>query len=130
MYGYPPGSRSIYSEQFTKFNCRIVCSRHRLRTLKGHLRSGTHPKGYSPNINPAIGSNSSEFLNNWQNNLRKYRIEQLKLSIQETTKLIDSLSKQSNFLIEKLKHCCSTENYNLLTNELFSLKTKLTIKFS
>ena len=89
------------------------------------MHSGTLPKGYSPNINPAIGSNSSEFLNNWQNNLRRYGIEQLRLSTQETTKLIDSLSKQSNSLLEKLKHCCLTEDYNLLTNKLISLETKL-----
>ena len=104
----------------------IVRSRHRLRTFKDHLHSGTLPEGYSPNINPAIGSNSSEFLNNLQNNLPKYGIEQLKLSIQERTKLIvDSFSKQSNSLLEKLKHCCSTEDYNLLTNKLISLETKL-----
>ena len=89
------------------------------------MRSGTLPKGYSPNINPAIGSDSSEFLNNWQSNFRKYSIEQLKLSIQETTKLIDSLSKQSNSLLQKLKHCCLTEDYNQLTNKLISLETKL-----
>ena len=88
----PSSIRKLYN-QVRRINSRIVRSRHRLRTFKDHLHSGTLPKGYSPNINPAIGSNSSEFLSNWQNNLRKYGIEQLKLSIQETTKLIDSLSK-------------------------------------
>ena len=136
MYGYPPNPGpftvnnlpssicKLYN-QVRRINSQIVRSRHRLRTFKDHLPSGTLPKGYSPNINPAMFSNSSEFLNNWQNNLRKYGIEQLKLSTQVTTKLIDSLSKQSNSLLEKLKHCCSTEDYNLLTNKLISLETKL-----
>ena len=120
-----PSSISKLYNQVRRINSRIVRSRHRLRIFKDHLRSGTLPKGYSPNINPAIGSNSSEFLNNWQNNLRKYGIEQLKLSIQETTKLIDSLSKQSNSLLEKFEQCCSTEDYNLLTNKFISVETKL-----
>ena len=57
--------------------------------------------------------------------MHKYSIEQVKLSIQETTKLFDSLSIQSDSLLEKLKHCCSTKDYNLLTNKLISLETKL-----
>ena len=60
--------------QVRRINIRIVRSKHGLRTFKDHLRSGTLPKGYSPNINPAIGSDSNEFLNSCQNNLRKYGI--------------------------------------------------------
>ena len=120
----PSPIRKLYN-QVRRINSRIVRSKHRLRTFKGHLHSGTLPKGYSPNINPAIGSVSNKFLNNWQKNLPKYGKEQLKLSIQDATKLIDSLSKQSNSLLEKLKLCCSMEDYNLLTNKLISLDTKL-----
>ena len=78
----PSPIRKLYNH-VRRINSRIVRSKHRLRTFKDHLRSGTLPKGYSPDISPAIGSDSNEFLNNWQNILRKYSIEQLKISIQE-----------------------------------------------
>ena len=38
---------------------------------------------------------------------------------------LSSFSKQSNSLLERLKHCCSREDYNLLTNKLITLDTKL-----
>ena len=49
--------------QIRRINSRIVRSKHRLQILQSHIRSGTLPKGYSPKINPAIGSNSQEFQN-------------------------------------------------------------------
>ena len=98
--------------QTRKINSRIVRSKHRLQIFHSHIHSGTLPKGYSPNINPAIGSNSQEFQNDSANNLRKYGNEQLKLSINETNKLIDSLTAQSNSLLHKLKESCSQKDFH------------------
>ena len=67
--------------QTRRINSRIVRSKHRLQIFHSHIRSDTLPKGYSPKINPAIGSNSQEFQYDWANNLRKYGNEQLKLAI-------------------------------------------------
>ena len=82
--------------QTRRINSHIVRSKHRLQIFHSHIHSVTLPKGYNPNINLAIGSNSHEFQNDWENNLCKYGNEQLKLSINETNKLIDSLTTQSN----------------------------------
>ena len=76
-------------------------------------------------INPAIGSNSQEFQNDWANNLCKYGNEQLKLTINETNKLIDLLTTQSNSLLHKLKESCSQKDFHSLANKLNNLNTKL-----
>ena len=96
-----------------------------MQIFHSHIHSGTLPKGYSPKINPAIGSNSQEFQNDWVYNLCKYGNEQLKLSINKTNKLIDSLTTQSNSLLHKLKESCSQKDFHSLANKLNNLNTKL-----
>ena len=120
----PAPVRKLYN-QTRRINSRIVCSKHRLQIFHSHIHSGTLPKGYSPKINPAIGSNSQEFQNDWANNLGKYGNEQLKLSINKTNKLIDSLTTQSNFLLHKLKESSSQKDFHSLANKLNNLNTKL-----
>ena len=65
------------------------------------------------------------FFNDWANNLHKYGNEQLKLSINETNKLIDSLTTQSNSLLHKLKESCTQKDFHSLANKLNDLNTKL-----
>ena len=81
----PTPVRKLYN-QTRRINSRIVRSKHRLQIFHSHIHYGTLQKGYGPKINPAIGSYSQEFQNDWANNLRKCGNEQLKLSINETNK--------------------------------------------
>ena len=67
----PAPVRKLYN-QTKRINSRIVRSKHRLQIFHSHIHSGTLPKGYSPKINLAIGSNSQEFQNVWANNPHKY----------------------------------------------------------
>ena len=51
--------------QTRRINSCIVRSKHRLQISHSHIHSVTLPKGYNPNINLVIGSNSHEFQNDW-----------------------------------------------------------------
>ena len=91
----PPTTRNIYNK-LRRMDSRIIRSKNRLLIFRNHLESGTLPKGYSPKINPSIGSNRRIFTDKWQSNIDNYGKMQLKLTINETELLIKSLTEQSS----------------------------------
>ena len=75
-----PTARNLYNK-LRRIDSRIIRSRNRLLIFRNHLKSGTPPKGYSPKINPSIGSNHRIFKDKWQSNIDNYGKMQLNLTI-------------------------------------------------
>ena len=110
----PAPVRKLYN-QTRRINSRIVRSKHRLQIFHSHIHSGTLPKGYSPKINPAIGSTAKNFKTTGQ----------ITYTSMVMNNLIDSLTTQSNSLLHKLKESCSQKDFHSLANKLNDLNTKL-----
>ena len=96
----------------------IIRSKNRLLIFRNHLKLGTLPKGYSPKINPSIGSNGRIFTDKWQSNIDNYGKMQLKLTTKEMKLLIKSLTEQSSLLKRNLKTICSSEVFHSLINKI------------
>ena len=119
-----PTARNLYNK-LRRIDGRIIRSKNRLLIFRNHLKSGTLPKGYSPKINPSIGSNRRIFTDKWQSNIDNYGKMQLKLIINETELLVKSLTEQSGSLKLNLKAICSFEVFHSLINKINITNEKL-----
>ena len=108
-----------------RIDSHIIRSKNHLLIFRNHLKLGTLPKGYSPKINPSIGSNSRIFMDKWQSNIDNYGKMQQKLTINETELLIKSLTEQSSLLKGNLKTMCSCEVSHSLINKINITNKKL-----